>query len=52
MEVKKYYIGYQKITQNSLNVCGLVKVIVQRCSSPLSQSQKSCLCTDIFMYLV
>ncbi len=28
MEVKKYYISYQKeITQNSLNVCDLVKDI-------------------------
>ncbi len=34
MEVKKYYISYQKeIIWNSLNVCDLVKEIVQRYSS-------------------
>ena len=31
MEMKKYYISYEKeITQNSLNMCDLIKETVQR----------------------
>ncbi len=56
MEVNKYYTSYQKeITYKSLNVCDLVKEIIQRYSSLgefycFSEPNK-CLRTDLFIYV-